>query len=53
MAKTGYVRGAWALSGYCKNNRNQWLVFSILAHNNTGISPVQIIDKIVKEIIKS
>ncbi len=53
MAKTGYVRGAWALSGYCKNNRNQWLVFSILAHNKTGISPVQIIDKIVKEIIKS
>ena len=53
MAKTGYIRGAWALSGYCQNSRNQWLVFAILAHNKTGVNPTSLIDKIVKEIIKS
>ena len=51
FAKTGYISGAWALSGYCRTADGQWLAFSILAQNATA-GPVPAMDEIVKIIMK-
>ena len=49
-AKTGYVSGAWALSGYCRAREGRWLCFSVLAQGKKR--PVPIIDQIVKELME-
>ncbi len=46
-AKTGYISGVRALSGYCQTPSGQWLAFSILT-NNSNYKTKQIIDQIVK-----
>lgn len=46
-AKTGYVNGAWALSGYYQRSSGQWVIFSILANRKSGGSLRAVIDDIV------
>ena len=49
FAKTGVIKGARALSGYCRTRAGHWLAFSILT--NTPAASNTLIDKIVKEMI--
>ena len=52
FAKTGWVSGAWALSGYCRLSSGGWAAFSILANRPSGRSLRTTVDKIVKEVMK-
>ena len=51
FAKTGYVTGVRALSGYCQTAGGRWLAFSILA-NHANYTSTAAIDQIVKEMIE-
>jgi D-alanyl-D-alanine carboxypeptidase/D-alanyl-D-alanine-endopeptidase (penicillin-binding protein 4) len=51
-AKTGYIAGVRALSGYCQRADGGWLAFSILADNANGDSRV-VIDDVVAEMMKT
>ncbi len=46
FAKTGYITGVRALSGYCQSQSGQWLAFSILTNQSNTMSK-QVIDQIV------
>lgn len=46
-AKTGYIAGCRALSGYCQTKDGHWLAFSILTQKSTGRT-TEVIDGIVK-----
>ncbi|WP_432702879.1 D-alanyl-D-alanine carboxypeptidase/D-alanyl-D-alanine endopeptidase [Lysinibacillus sphaericus] len=48
-AKTGYISGTYALSGYVKGKSGKWYIFSILTQDNKG-SAIATIDEIVKQI---
>jgi len=48
-AKTGYISGAHALSGYVKGKSGKWYIFSILTQANKT-SAIPTIDDIVKQI---
>ncbi len=50
-AKSGYVKSAWALSGYCRKSNGDWLAFSVIA-NKGSISQTRAIDQIVREMMK-
>jgi D-alanyl-D-alanine carboxypeptidase/D-alanyl-D-alanine-endopeptidase (penicillin-binding protein 4) len=49
FAKTGYISGVRALSGYCQRRDGKWLAFAILT--NTPPASNDVIDKIVKLVI--
>lgn len=56
QAKTGYIKGVWALSGYARRKTGDWLVFSILANREAPLkkgqkSPRIYIDRMVKAMI--
>ena len=48
-AKTGYISGARALSGYYRTKRDRWLAFAVLANNGTTNKDI---DAIVKKAIQ-
>jgi D-alanyl-D-alanine carboxypeptidase/D-alanyl-D-alanine-endopeptidase (penicillin-binding protein 4) len=48
-AKTGYITGTYALSGYVQGKSGKWYIFSILTQANKG-SAITTIDEIVKQI---
>ncbi|MGE7944990.1 D-alanyl-D-alanine carboxypeptidase/D-alanyl-D-alanine endopeptidase [Lysinibacillus xylanilyticus] len=48
-AKTGYISGTHALSGYVKGKSGKWYIFSILTQGNKT-SAIPTIDEIVKQI---
>jgi len=50
FAKTGYVAGVRALSGYCQTANGRWLAFAILS--NSPPANTRTIDQIVKEMMK-
>jgi len=50
-AKSGYVKSAWALSGFCRKTTGDWLAFSIIT-NKGSTSQTRTIDLIVKEMMK-
>jgi D-alanyl-D-alanine carboxypeptidase/D-alanyl-D-alanine-endopeptidase (penicillin-binding protein 4) len=56
QAKTGYLNGVWACSGYARKQTGDWLVFSILASREARVkkgqqSPRVYIDRMVKAAI--
>ena len=56
QAKSGYLRGVWALSGYGRRQTGDWLAFSILANREAPRkkdqkSPRVYIDRMVKAMI--
>jgi len=51
QAKTGYVNGAWALSGYAQRQSGEWVAFSILANGTSGPSRTAVLDEILKAVI--
>ncbi|WP_107950375.1 D-alanyl-D-alanine carboxypeptidase/D-alanyl-D-alanine-endopeptidase [Lysinibacillus parviboronicapiens] len=48
-AKTGYISGTYALSGYVQGKSGKWYIFSILTQANKT-SAIVTIDEIVKQI---
>ncbi|MFJ7646733.1 D-alanyl-D-alanine carboxypeptidase/D-alanyl-D-alanine-endopeptidase [Lysinibacillus sp. NPDC097279] len=48
-AKTGYITGTYALSGYVQGKSGKWYIFSILTQANKG-SAISTIDEIVKQV---
>ncbi|QDQ02764.1 D-alanyl-D-alanine carboxypeptidase/D-alanyl-D-alanine-endopeptidase [Lysinibacillus fusiformis] len=48
-AKTGYISGSYALSGYVQGKSGKWYIFSILTQANKT-SAIATIDEIVKQI---
>jgi len=51
FAKTGYVNGAWALSGYCQHNNGRWLTFAVIINSTSGKSMRAVVDEIVKAMM--
>ncbi|MBN1436223.1 MAG: D-alanyl-D-alanine carboxypeptidase/D-alanyl-D-alanine-endopeptidase [Sedimentisphaerales bacterium] len=51
-AKTGYISGAWALSGYCQDQNGRWLAFSVIANRSGGASLRPVIDEIVTAVMQ-
>ena len=51
-AKTGWISGAWSLSGYCRTSPGNLLAFSIIANRRSGASLRPVIDDILKEVMK-
>jgi D-alanyl-D-alanine carboxypeptidase/D-alanyl-D-alanine-endopeptidase (penicillin-binding protein 4) len=51
-AKTGFVNGAWALSGFYQRSDGQWVIFSMIANRKTGGSLRPVIDAIVTAFSK-
>ena len=50
LAKTGYVRGAWGLSGLCQLADGRWAAFSLLANGSTG-SQAGTLDRILGQMV--
>ena len=56
QAKTGYLNGVWALSGYGQTAKGGWLTFSIIANRDAPSkkgqqSPRLYIDRMLKAMI--